>query len=119
MVNRTRAEPSLEPLAAVVVPSLPGARQAVGLLSLDAQPWAEVRRILDESGESVMLMSPSTTPMTLQLPAGHYRVELAHPGTEKTQECRVEVSSSRKVDCQLRFASIETEDYFRLAGWWQ
>jgi hypothetical protein len=119
LAHRIKAEPSSEPSAAVVVPSLPAVPQEVGLLALDAQPWAEVGRILDESGEPVPLTSPRTTPMTLQLPVGHYRVELSHPGTAEMRECRVEVSSSHKVECQLQFASVETEDYFRLAGWWQ
>lgn len=119
LANRTKAEPSSEPSVAVVAPSLPAVPQEVGLLALDAQPWAEVRRILDESGEPVPLTSPRTTPMTLRLPVGHYRVELSHPGTAETRECRVEVSASHKVDCLKQFASVDTADYFRLAGWWQ
>lgn len=76
-------------------------------------------QILDESGKEVALPAPGATPMTLQLPAGHYRVVLAHPSEDEVQECRVQVSSSRTTECRLRFASIEAEDYFRLSGWWQ
>jgi serine/threonine protein kinase len=119
LANRGRAEPSSEAAGPVVTPSIPAASDEVGLLALDAQPWAEVARILDESGEEVPLDTPALTPMTLQLPAGHYRVVLSHPSVDEAQECRVQVSSFRRADCRLQFASIETEDYFRLAGWWQ
>jgi hypothetical protein len=117
--NRDKAEPLPVVASPVVTPSIPEAREEVGFLSLDAQPWAEVTRILDESGKEVPLTAPRVTPMTLQLPEGHYRVVLAHPSADEAQECRVQVSSYRKADCRLRFASIETEDYFRLSGWWQ
>jgi len=119
LANRIRAEPGPEPPVSVVAPSLPSARSEVGLLSLDAQPWAEVSRILNDSGQEVPLAAPGVTPMTLQLPAGHYKVVLAHPSAGEAQECRVQVSASKKADCRMRFASIETEDYFRLSGWWQ
>ena len=103
----------------VVEPPIPEAHLEVGLLSLDAQPWADVTQILDESGLEVPVTASGVTPLTLQLPAGHYRVVLAHPSEDEPQECRVQVSSDRKAECRLRFASIETEDYFRLSGWWQ
>jgi len=117
--NRGKAEPAPEMLSSVVTPVLTEARAEVGLLSLDAQPWAEVTRIVDESGEEVPLAAPALTPMTLQLPAGHYRVVLTHPSVSEAQECRVEVSPARKADCRLQFASVEAQDYFRLAGWWR
>ena len=119
LVNRDAAESSPEVAGPVVTPSMPATSEEVGLLALDAQPWAEVARILDESGEEVPLDLPALTPMTLQLPAGHYRVVLSHPSVDQAQECRVQVSSFRRADCRLQFANIETEDYFRLAGWWQ
>ena len=117
--NRGKGEPVQVLESAVVAPSTPAGGEEVGLLSLDAQPWAEVTRILDESGKEVPVPAPGVTPMTLQLPAGHYRVVLAHPSADEAQECRVQVSSYRQAECRLRFASIETEDYFRLSGWWQ
>jgi len=117
--NRGKAEPMPVVASPVVAPPTPEAPGETGLLALDAQPWAEVTQILDESGKEVALTAPGVTPMTLQLPAGHYRVVLAHPSEDEVQECRVQVSSSRTTECRLRFASIEAEDYFRLSGWWQ
>lgn len=119
LANRGREASSPAPASPVVTPSMPAANEEVGLLSLDAEPWAEVTRVLDESGEVIPLAAPTMTPMTLQLPAGHYRVVFAHPSADEAQECRVEVSSNRKADCRAHFANIETTDYFRLSGWWQ
>lgn len=116
---RGRVEPSDEVAGPAVTPSMPAESRDTGLLALDALPWAEVTRILDESGEEVPLASPALTPMTLQLPVGHYRVVLTHPTEGEAQECRVQVSSFGRADCRVEFASIEAEDYFRLAGWWQ
>ena len=119
LANRGKEASSPEFTSPLVIPSMPAANEEVGLLALDAEPWAEVTRILDESGEVIPLAAPAMTPMTLQLPAGHYRVVFVHPSAGETQECRVEVSSYRKADCRAQFASVETEDYFRLSGWWQ
>jgi serine/threonine protein kinase len=119
LANRGGSEPNPEPESPILTPTVPTAREAVGLLSLDAQPWAEVIRIVDETGDEVPLAAPGLTPLTLQLPEGQYRIVLAHPRAGEPQECRVQVSSHRKSDCRLQFARIETEDYFRLSGWWQ
>ncbi len=119
LANRDKTEPIREATGPVVIPAMPAARQEMGLLSLDARPWAEVARILDESGEEVPLAAPTLTPTTLRLPTGHYRVVLSHPSAEESQECRVQVLSDQKTDCSLQFASVETQDYFRLSGWWQ
>ena len=119
--NREKVEPIPEVQVASTAdaPAAPAAREEVGLVSVDAQPWGEVIRIVDESGSEIPLATPSVTPTTLELPAGHYKVVLAHPSSDEEQECRVQVSSYSTADCRLRFASIETKDYFRLSGWWQ
>ena len=56
----------------------PPVAAVTGLLSLNVQPWAEIREIKDENGNMVpakVLM----TPCRLEIPAGKYHIVLANP----------------------------------------
>lgn len=61
---------------AVAAPKSP---VALGLMTIDAVPWAEVRSITDDNGKSWPLPQDRSTPLRMELPIGTYRVSLKHP----------------------------------------
>jgi tetratricopeptide (TPR) repeat protein len=85
-----------------------------GVLAIDAVPWATITRIEAEDGTVQPLPAETSTPLTLTLPRGMYRITLAGPPPQ--QESRV---VTVQVDAQgtatpapERFTTITIEDYF-------
>jgi len=73
---QSKPVPSTTPLQKQ--PETPVIPAVAGWISLNIQPWAEIREVKDSSGKVL----PSTilvTPCKLQLPAGKYQITLVHP----------------------------------------
>jgi serine/threonine-protein kinase len=73
------------------VPVVPA--PVTGYVSLNVQPWAEIREIKDDKGQK--LAQPlRTTPCLLELAPGTYEITISNPQYE-TRSIRVEVQSSQ------------------------
>ncbi|MEM1204098.1 MAG: protein kinase [Acidobacteriota bacterium] len=104
--------PDAAPEAEDVAPS----QLATGWLTVDAVPWANVRRVTDQAGVEVPWNGARSTPLRLELPPGVYRVELVHPdGGRRTLELSVKSGASTKE--VARFPKMDVEEYFRRVGW--
>ena len=81
-----------------------------GWISLNIQPWAEIRQIKDEKGK---LITPTTimTPCKLDLPAGKYQITLANPQF-KPLTLEVEIQSNSTTFIKRK---MEGFDYARAA----
>ena len=91
-----------------------------GLLVIDAQPWAQVSRLVNDKGDEVSLPADSFTPLPLQLPPGRYLATLQQHGSPIDQRCEALVSEAATGLCRPEIDNeIGTNDYFRETGWWQ
>jgi serine/threonine-protein kinase len=72
---------------------------AVGQVSLNILPWAEVAKITSEAGEDVAGFSANgeklITPCRISLPVGQYRIQLTNPFLSQTLEVPVVVEQGR------------------------
>jgi Protein kinase domain len=85
-----------------------------GVLVIDAVPWATVSAIQDESGRPQALPSSASTPLSLALPAGNYRVTLTGPPPESkvvTVNVRVDVNGVAVIPI-TKFQTVTPEQYF-------
>jgi hypothetical protein len=102
-------------VAAVIAALLRGAGAgATGSVVLDAVPWADVTAIEAADGSHPQLPSPASTPMSLSLPAGTYRVRLVGPPPElESRLITVDVQAGgvSSVPTQ-KFRMLTPEDYF-------
>jgi hypothetical protein len=92
---------------------------AAGTLVIDAVPWAEVTRVVDEAGVEQDLPADRSTPLVLLLAPGRYRVELNGPGGGPPRTCRTVVSGSEIARCRVELARVSADDFFRETGWWR
>jgi eukaryotic-like serine/threonine-protein kinase len=85
-----------------------------GLLVIDAVPWATVTGLQSEDGAAQALPESASTPLSLSLPAGTYRVTLTGPPPESqltTVSVRVDVDGVAVVPI-TRFHTMTAEQYF-------
>ena len=87
-----------------------------GTVSLEASPWAEVRAIVDASGDAYPLEGPTYTPATLSLSPGSYEITLRHPDDPEPRTVTVEVTAEKTVTESVRFAAIDPDRYFADVG---
>ncbi|MGH7337608.1 MAG: hypothetical protein ACREI7_08525, partial [Myxococcota bacterium] len=68
-------------IAAIVagVMMIPAAPVPTGTLVIDAVPWATITAVQAEDGTSRPLPNPASTPLSLNLPVGTYRIGIAGP----------------------------------------
>ncbi len=91
-----------------------------GLLVIDAQPWAQVSRLVNDKGDEVALPDDSFTPLPLELPPGRYLATLQHPRSRSDQQCEASVSEAVAGLCKPEIdIEIGVNDYFRETGWWR
>ncbi len=109
LFNRSAAEvPSAQPAVAI----------SPGRLIVDAEPWAEIVRVLDSEGEEMALPPDPYTPLALTLPPGRYWIELTHPDLGgETRQCEAEVAEEAAGECRLRLIEVEAREFLREAGW--
>ena len=86
---------------------------ALGTLTVDAVPWATVTAIVGSDGAARELPPSASTPMSLQLPPGTYRITLTGPATAASQEVTVRVTEGQSVTApEVRFPGMTVEAYF-------
>ena len=118
VVRSSAPEPILLPVRPPVRP-VQTADEQTGLLIVNAQPWAEVERLLDSKGQELSLPTESYTPLPIELPPGRYEIELRYADLEETETCWVEVRPDETSQCEPRVAAVEVNDFFKETGWWQ
>jgi hypothetical protein len=107
-------------IAAVVAVIMFGGSGASGSVVIDAAPWGTISAIETESGDAVDLPPSPSTPLSLTLPPGTYRVTLTGPPPEsQTERITVQVQQDGTTEAPfVRFRMLTAEDYFQpyLAG---
>ncbi len=102
--------------AVVLVGTLtaPPAAAVTGSLVLDAVPWATVAAIETADGTLQPLPSPASTPVTVTLPVGSYRVRLVGPPPQHdTREFTVDVTAAGLTAAPAQmFQALTAEQYF-------
>jgi len=85
-----------------------------GSVSIDAFPWATVVAIVAQDGTPQALPEPASTPLSLQLPVGVYRITLEAPaGAAATREFSITVEDGKEARLQdVRFDPLSAEAYF-------
>ena len=111
-ITQAAAEP-LAPEPASTNPLAPG------VLIVDAQPWASVERVWDQSGKEVALPADRYTPLRLELPAGDYSVSLVRPGAKNAETCAIQLTPSRTSICVPEQTEIDATGFFKETGWWR
>ncbi len=98
-------------------PSVPIAGgMAPGRLVIDAEPWAQVTRIVDLEGREVTLDPEGLfTPAVLFLEAGSYRLELTHPTAGK-QELTARVSPAAVARASATLSATTSDAYLEEQG---
>jgi hypothetical protein len=110
-------------VAAVLLMAIAGVAMAIlgragaaptGTVVIDAVPWAQIADIQAEDGTHRPLPSDASTPLSIVLPAGSYRIRLVGPPPRsETKEVRVQVTANATVASQAqRFESITVDEYF-------
>lgn len=109
------------PVAAESVATDPAAAGpvATGFLMIDAQPWAEVDRVWDESGVEVALPDDRYTPLRLELPSQRYSVRLVRPESTQAQTCAAQVTDSATTTCMPHQTELDSTGLFKETGWWK
>jgi tetratricopeptide (TPR) repeat protein len=84
-----------------------------GVLVLDAVPWATISRIEREDGTEQPLPARASTPLSLTMPAGTYRIRVASPTGSDSRLITVTVGADRVTAAPVeRFGEMTPEDYF-------
>jgi hypothetical protein len=84
-----------------------------GTASIDATPWATVTAIVSDDGLSQPLPEDPSTPLSLRLPVGSYRITLVGPQSA-TQELRVTILDGTTATVPTTaFGVMSAEDYFK------
>lgn len=85
-----------------------------GSVAIDAVPWATVTRIEAEDGALQGLPAEASTPLSLTLPAGTYRVTLTGPPPElASRVVTVQIKADGTVTpAPERFRTMTLEEYF-------
>jgi tRNA A-37 threonylcarbamoyl transferase component Bud32 len=87
-----------------------------GLLIVDATPWGEVSRVVDDLGKETPLAS-RYTPLPLVLPFGSYTVTVTNPSAQRPITLRVAVEKGRTQTVRAEFETVDVAEYFRATGW--
>ena len=104
---------ALRPAAA---PSSAPVPAAAGTLVIDALPWGQVERILDDTGRDWPIGSDRYTPFVAHLPPGDYVILLSHPDVEGPASVRVTVRASQSERLVVPLRPIDADEYLRKAG---
>ncbi|MEM9552918.1 MAG: DUF4339 domain-containing protein [Acidobacteriota bacterium] len=115
-----RETPPLKELPAplVAVTQLHGTRVPVGYagpvgqLTIDANPWAELTRLVDANGTVLDVPGLAATPLVLLVPPGTYRIEL-----DREEACTVTVAHEQSRACSHTMRIIDAATYYQEIGW--
>jgi serine/threonine-protein kinase len=92
---------------------------ATGMVVVVAAPWGTVERVIADDGTEIIGAPFGPTPVRIEVPAGTYRIEVAHPELEELVSCEVVVAAAGEVRCEVTTAAMDVNQYFRDAGWWR
>jgi hypothetical protein len=83
-------------------------------LVIDAVPWAHIDELTDASGRSIAMPDPST-PLSIQVPVGTYKLVLTGPAGDEHRDLTVTVTSTDgpQLAPVVTFAGMRIDDYFR------
>jgi eukaryotic-like serine/threonine-protein kinase len=101
-------------VAAVIGFTLMSGPAPTGSVVIDAAPWGSITAIEPESGSPVTLPSSASTPFSVTLPTGTYRVVVVGPPPESQTE-RITVQVEKGVSTVvplIRFRALTPEEYF-------
>ena len=116
---RTPDRTELIAVVPAAMPAMPTPQEINGKLIIDAQPWAEIKRLVNDQGEEIELPDSPYTPLPIELPPGLYRATLQGPSSGETVLCEALVSESGAGYCRPELVALAVNDYFRETGWWQ
>lgn len=92
---------------------------ATGMVVVVAAPWGTVERVIADDGTEVIGAPFGPTPVRIEVPAGSYRIEVAHPELAEVAVCEPVVPAAGEVRCEVTTAAMDVNQYFRDAGWWR
>ena len=92
-----------------------------GNLVIDARPWGTLQSIRDANGKEWMDgTTPRFTPISISVPPGHYKIQLANPQQkDDTRTIDASVQSTKTNTVSVEFERIDSAEYFRRQGWTQ
>ncbi len=118
---RPAASPATPAAAAALTAAAPSGRAApppprLGLVRVDALPWARVVRITGPGGQALSPGGSDVTPLVLELPAGRYSILLRGPA-DQSRTLAVDVDAAGAATPALvDFAKVDADAYLRAAG---
>jgi len=98
---------------AIAIIARPGV-VSTGTVLIDAVPWAQITDIQAEDGTHPSLPSEASTPLSIVLPEGAYRIRIVGPPPRsETKDIRVQVMANATITSPpQRFEAISVDDYF-------
>ncbi|HUF18302.1 MAG TPA: hypothetical protein VMS12_09700, partial [Thermoanaerobaculia bacterium] len=84
-------------------------------LVIDALPWANVLAVTDAAGNDY-LESADTTPLSLSVPPGTYRIRMSSPGGDDEITREIEVGEQGARTVVQEFTPPSAEEYFEGFG---
>ena len=85
----------------------------MGVLVIDAVPWATISRIERADGTEQPLPAQASTPLSLRVPAGTYRIRVASPTGSDSRLLTVTVGADGVAAAPVeRFGEMTPENYF-------
>jgi hypothetical protein len=86
-------------------------------LVIDALPWGEVERIVDDEGRSVGLGADRYTPFVASLPPGDYAVSVRNPEQARAETFEVRLKAAQVEKRVVAFERIDADEYLAKAGY--
>ncbi|MCP4658867.1 MAG: protein kinase [bacterium] len=109
---RTLVRPGDEPETHDVAVGRPGS----GAVAIDAIPWAEITRIVDQDGKGHAPYPTKHTPVLLRLDPGTYRITLRCPSPRPPEEITVEIPAEAPSVPSVTCQKIDSKQYFLSMG---
>lgn len=100
----------------VVTEEVAPAAAGPGWVALDAAPWAELVRVVDEDGVEQALPEVRTTPLVLTLRPGTYRLSLSYPPRKKTADVEVTVAAGERHAERTKLQAVSARSLLRPVG---
>ena len=99
------------PAAPIVVPAA-----APGQLLINAFPWGTVTSVTNASGAEQLTAGAADTPLVLELPAGHYKVQLTNPNSNRSMTLDATVTSGALTRAETELDRIDAAAYVEGIG---
>lgn len=93
---------------------VPLPQMAPGTLILDAEPWAEVTRIVSEDGRAEPIAAQTTTPLVLNLQPGAYKISLIYPPRKRRADVEVEIRAGQRMEKRVTLRAVAAREIYTL-----